>query len=269
MISTTAFERAHSGLHASSSVYTSLPSRPARAARPVTCGLKKETKKLAKTLKQHRKRLEGALNAGPVAAVGPALTADQQLPQLQIQAVLSEIHQLQSALTSIRALQEQKAAAKKASRRMSGMGSDSDSDSDSDCEDDDCSRPSLQRNSSIAVVAAGGVQCLQVAAPFVDQEVAALDICQSLPSPQQYASTGRLLVCQGKACMAKGALQVLQAASHAVSASPGMEVLPCKCVGKCKQGPAMRVRSDKQPGSAVLTELTPVEVPAALDQLLG
>jgi (2Fe-2S) ferredoxin len=265
----TVFERVQSGLHASSSVYTSLPSRHTRVARPVICSLKKETKKLSKTLKQHRKRLEGVLAAGSVPAVGPALTADQQLPQLQLQAVLSEIHQLQSALNSIRALQEQQAAARKAARRMSSSGSDSDSDSDSDCEDDrDCSRPSLLR-SSTAVVAAGGVQCLEVAAPVVDQELAALDICQSLPTPREYESTGRLLVCQGKACMAKGALQVLQAASHAVSASPGMEVLPCKCVGKCKQGPAIRVRRDQQPGSAVLTELSPVEVPAALDQLLG
>jgi NADH:ubiquinone oxidoreductase subunit E len=110
-----------------------------------------------------------------------------------------------------------------------------------------------------------GSVCLQT--PLIDQEQQ--DLCQQLPPPQQYTTTGRVLVCQGKACMRKGALQVLQAASHATAAAPGVEVLPCKCLGKCKQAPAMRVRTDQQLQSSLVTEVEALEVPEILEQLLG
>jgi (2Fe-2S) ferredoxin len=64
---------------------------------------------------------------------------------------------------------------------------------------------------------------------------------------------------------------VLQAASHATSASSGVEVLPCKCLGKCKQAPVMRVRAEgEREGqlSVVYTQVGPVEVPGILDQQL-
>jgi (2Fe-2S) ferredoxin len=244
-------------------------------------GLKKETKKLAKTLKSHRKRLESLLSAqATLMAPTGAAAVPQQLSQAELHAVLAEIAQLQTVLAAVRYQQQQ----------MASSSSSSSSDSDCGPRRMDMQQPvqqlkglqqlqagtsqtCAQQNVAAAVAAAtsmapvadsmGGSVVLQ--APLIHQES---DLCQQLPPPQQYTTTGRVLVCQGKACMRKGALQVLQAASHATAAAPGVEVLPCKCLGKCKQGPAMRVRTEQQQRSTLATELEPLEVPEILDQLL-
>lgn len=217
----------------------------------VACGgLKKQTKKLAKTLKTHRKRLETMLAS--------AVTSPQETSQMQLQAVLAEMAQLQDALQSIRVLQEQ--------QPRHSDSSDSDSDSDHEYEHRHRHRRAMVGGRSNMVVAAAAVSSIVLEPPAVDQELP--DITQQLPPPQQYSSTGRILVCQGKACMNKGALQVLQAASHAAAGSPGIEVIPCKCLGKCKQGPALRLRGE-QPGCTLLTQVSPLEVPDAVDQVFG
>lgn len=245
-------------------------------------GLKKETKKLSKTLKTHRKRLESLLAVTQHAVAAPSCgSAAPQLSQAELHAVLSEIAQLQTALAAVR---QQK-------RQLAAMCDGDSSDSDSDDDEPKRKRGSLmtmqpvqqmeqlQVGSSPVAVAAVSTQaaanatssssmgsvCLQV--PLVDQEHP--DVCQQLPPPLHYTTTGRVLVCQGKACMRKGALQVLQAASHATAASPGVEVLPCKCLGKCKQGPAMRVRTEQQQRSSLVTEVEALEVSEILDQLLA
>ncbi len=102
---------------------------------------------------------------------------------------------------------------------------------------------------------------------------------QPPPAPVTAASVshgaGRVLVCQGGKCQAKGALQVLQAVSAAVAdgngGAPEVQVLPCKCLGACKEGPAMRVKVDGAPpgaGAAAValhTRLTPEHVAPLLD----
>jgi (2Fe-2S) ferredoxin len=254
-------------------------------------GLKKETKKLTKTLKSHRKRLESLLSAQATLMAPTGAAAAPQLSPAELHAVLSEIAQLQTALAAVRNQQWQ----------MASMVSDCSSDSDSDCEEGpkqrrrmdmklqqvqqlqglqqlqagSTSQTCAQQNVATAVAASmapvadsgSGMTSVVLQVPLIDQEQPVL--CQQLPPPQQYATTGRVLVCQGKACMRKGALQVLQAVSHATAASLGVEVLPCKCLGKCKQGPAMRVRTEQQQRSSLITEIEPLEVPEVLDQLLG
>lgn len=259
-------------------------------------GIKKETKKLTKTLKSHRKRLESLLSA-QATLMAPTGTAIPQLSQAELHAVLSEIAQLQTALAAVRHQQRQLASMQAVS------DSSCSSDSDSDCEDGPkqqrkrmgakmqpvqqlqglqqlqagtgSSQTCAQQNVGTAVAAASmapvadssSMGSVVLQAPLIDQEQP--DLCRQLPRPQQYTTTGRVLVCQGKACLRKGALQVLQAVSHATAASPGVEVLPCKCLGKCKQGPAMRVRTEGQQRSSLVTEVEPLEVPEVLDQLLG
>jgi (2Fe-2S) ferredoxin len=265
--------------------------------RPVVmAGLKKETKKLTKTLKSHRKRLESLLAAQGAVMAPMGNSVVPQLSPAELHAVLSEIAQLQTSLAAVRNQQRQMAMTTTCESGCS-------SDSDSDCEDvaprkqrkqratmqpvqqlqglqqlqASSSQPFAQQTVAAAVAAGAaagslpsptsssmGTVCLQ--APLIDQEQP--DFCQQLPPPQQYTTTGRVLVCQGKACMRKGALQVLQAASHATAASPEVEVLPCKCLGKCKQGPAMRIRTEQQERSSLVTEIEPLEVPELLDQLL-
>jgi (2Fe-2S) ferredoxin len=254
-------------------------------------GLKKETKKLTKTLKSHRKRLESLLSAQATLMAPTGTAAAPQLSPAELHAVLTEIAQLQTALAAVRHQQ----------RQMASMVADNSSDRDSYCEDGPQQRRRSDMNLQQALqlqglqqLQAGGTSqaCAQqivatavvasmapvadssssmssvvLQVPLIDQEQP--DLCQQLPPPQQYAATGRVLVCQGKACMRKGALQVLQAVSHATATSPGLEVLPCKCLGKCKQGPAMRVRTEQQQRSSLITEIEPLEVPEVFDQLLG
>lgn len=81
---------------------------------------------------------------------------------------------------------------------------------------------------------------------------------------KQFQGSGRVMVCQGSKCRGKGALDVLHAVSALSTNSPGIEVLPCKCLGKCKQGAAMRVRTEGQKDE-VYTELTPQQLPAIFD----
>jgi (2Fe-2S) ferredoxin len=132
----------------------------------------------------------------------------------------------------------------------------------------------------------------------------------SLPnfSSRQYAGCGRVLVCQGSKCTAKGAgsikevrtccplflaqitcrcsclplptnsfaapttshpsacLASLQAVASCVGSSEGVTVLHVKCLGKCGQGPAMRVVAEGgDPRGQLYTRLHPTHVSAALD----
>jgi (2Fe-2S) ferredoxin len=58
---------------------------------------------------------------------------------------------------------------------------------------------------------------------------------------------------------------VLQAVSAVVGSSEDVAVLPCKCLGKCKQGPVVRVKQDGVVQCSVYTHLEPQQIPAILD----
>ncbi len=61
------------------------------------------------------------------------------------------------------------------------------------------------------------------------------------PTCEGSSACGRVMVCQGGKCQARGALAVLQAASAVVGSSGDVAVCTSKCLGKCSQGAAMRV----------------------------
>ncbi len=95
---------------------------------------------------------------------------------------------------------------------------------------------------------------------------AGLDLSSELFVPRAYPVPGRVLVCQGGKCQAKGALGVLQAVSAvAAGADSAVQVLPCKCLGKCKEGAVVRVKQDGVAKCAVYTQLEPAHVPGILD----
>ncbi len=66
-------------------------------------------------------------------------------------------------------------------------------------------------------------------------------------------------------CQRKGATELLSAVSALAAGSPGVEVVPCKCVGACSKGAAMRVRQQGQ-RCAVYTQLTPQQLPGIFAQ---
>lgn len=74
----------------------------------------------------------------------------------------------------------------------------------------------------------------------------------------------RVEVCQGKSCAKRGAADLLRQASAAGAGRPGVQVSGCKCLGKCKQGPAVRVRSGRE-RPTVLTQVRESSVFAGHD----
>ncbi|MEW5305412.1 MAG: hypothetical protein WDW38_011311 [Sanguina aurantia] len=68
----------------------------------------------------------------------------------------------------------------------------------------------------------------------------------------------RILVCTGSKCMDRGADEVLDAVTSARNAAGSMaQVVSCKCLGKCKMGPAMRVKPSDGTRSILHTGVTP------------
>lgn len=72
---------------------------------------------------------------------------------------------------------------------------------------------------SITIVTPSG-QPLNAALPDLDQ----LDLDSPDFAPRDYQTAGRVLVCQGSKCKAKGALGVLQAVSAVAGASDTVQV---------------------------------------------
>lgn len=255
-----------------SSAVGASPGVPRSCAVTATCSLKKESKRLAKTVKTHRKRLERLLERIEDPAV-PALVAElQQLNQTL--ADLKAAAARQQASDSRPQLTEAVLAAFGAP--TAGMRSHNAADSDCSSSDSSCSggsaagAPLLSSPvvASMALLAsspaAAGTSSSRAAGeasslpppPCIDGDEMLLD---QLAPPQEYAASGRVLVCQGSKCVAKGALGVLQAVSHATSQAPNVDVLPCKCLGKCSRGAAMRIKTAN--GSVALyTQVTPQQV---------
>lgn len=103
------------------------------------------------------------------------------------------------------------------------------------------------------------------AAPSVSRPMPpAIDFDNASYLPRHYESSGRVMVCQGSKCKAQGALGILQAASSVVGQS-AVEVLPCKCLGKCSLGPVMRVKGEGEVKGLLHLQLKPTEVGAVLD----
>lgn len=63
------------------------------------------------------------------------------------------------------------------------------------------------------------------------------------PRPAEPERT-RVAVCQGKACLKRGSAVLLEAATQQAAAyGKQLEVVPCKCLDKCKEGPNVAVRA--------------------------
>ena len=179
---------------------------------------------------------------------GRALSAALKQSRLRLNYAVAtaSISQISNVLSS--ALKEELLAttAERSLSRSSSVSSDS---------DDDCMP---------AVARVGISSRFAFPAASLPTSPASLDLALPEFRPRDYAGPAAapgscVLVCQGSKCRAKGALEVLQAASAVVGASPSVEVLPCKCLGRCGQGAAMRVLSPNSdiPGASSCPSLTP------------
>jgi len=78
----------------------------------------------------------------------------------------------------------------------------------------------------------------RTAAPMASVDLPQYQPRNSAMPSSSCPSTCQVFVCQGRKCQDRGARHVLQAASAVIGTS---SVMPCKCLGKCKLGVAMKV----------------------------
>lgn len=214
---------------------------------PPVAGLRKEKKKLAKTLKSHRKRVERLLASAKEESSGVALTG-----------ILEELKLLHRTIECSPLYDE-------------------DSSSSSDSDDENCENSHVRRRRGLESgtqdprPGAGGVVRPVVGAlAAVSLDVPAVDF-DDLAFPVELDVPGTILVCQGSKCQSAGALEVLQTVSAVAGTSAVVDVMPCKCLGKCKQGPALRVKSTAggQPSNTLYTAVAPAQVKGILARELS
>lgn len=77
---------------------------------------------------------------------------------------------------------------------------------------------------------------------LLDSPVAASSSSSSFQAAEAPRRPPRVMVCTGSKCADRGAATVLEAV--ALAAPDSVDVVPCKCLGKCRMGPAVRVRPE-------------------------
>ncbi|GFR44451.1 hypothetical protein Agub_g5683 [Astrephomene gubernaculifera] len=257
--------------------------------------LRKERKKLAKVLKSHRKVLEKRLSA--------LQTTELASP------VLSEL------LTELRSLTSQL----ENPRNAAPLYADSDSSDSSDSDDGDgavCATrsaatlarqlPSTPRASAANIEAglqsstSANISTNNSSIPNTTTMVVSglsgqVEVAMPAPlegwdwSEEDFRDAkfdgagGRVLVCTGSKCQRKGASEVLRAVSALAYGNPNVDVVPCKCVGKCSEGAAVRVRSSSnstaaagaggaaagRPSCATYTEVRPGNLRGVFEEHFG
>lgn len=87
------------------------------------------------------------------------------------------------------------------------------------------------------------------------------------------ATSGRVAVCMGGACRKRGAGALLLAFSEAAAAvgptASSVEVAPCKCLGKCKMGPAIEMEVPGAEAPALHLGVDALAVPELWDTYFG
>ncbi|KXZ54505.1 hypothetical protein GPECTOR_4g570 [Gonium pectorale] len=247
-----------------------LLTRPPAGPSTILCSsLRKERKKLAKVLKSHRKVLERRLSALTAAEIDAPVLSE----------LLSELRTLTSRLEDQRA----------ASLMYASESSDS-SDSDDECPARPAARVAAMHRSSQACVAGAGAAQRQpesaasvapAASPAVQHGPGSTLVVSGLSGQVELAvpeidegwqwsedefraakfegTGGRIMVCTGSKCQRKGATEVLRAVSALSEGNPAIDVVPCKCVGKCSAGAAIRVRPQGQ-ACATYTQVRPAQL---------
>lgn len=216
-----------------------LHSCAAAAPSAAACTTSKSSRKALKHLfKQHRKRLEDATLEDATSSLTRSAPNSSSLAcsaSTAVQPVLTDL------VTQLKALSLQLERSPGLERYLPDDGSGV------DCTTRSVSAAGTSAASTLAVAGRS------IAVPQLDYDEEAF-------SAMHFSGSGRVLVCQGSKCRALGAGQVLAAVSALGANSPGIEIVPCKCLGKCKEGPALRVRPEAQ-ACSLYTRVEPARLP--------
>ncbi|GBF90330.1 hypothetical protein Rsub_02436 [Raphidocelis subcapitata] len=213
---------------------------------------------LTSRLRSHRQRLEHLVATGATSAADlrPVVTELRQIADMATAAgawdrLRDQLHALERALA---------AASAPGSGASSSNGWQPAAGASSSDGDDAAAAAFAFGRQGVASSSGGGASTsgacvtvrtrggatVELAVP--DPDAAALGL-QPAPAPR-LAEGGKVIVCTGRKCCAQGARSTLAAAQRAAAGS-GVEVAASKCMGKCGQGPCVRVRVAGREGSAL------------------
>ncbi|KAG2426277.1 hypothetical protein HXX76_013034 [Chlamydomonas incerta] len=243
-------------------------SRPPAVASPVLCSsLRKERKKLSKVLKSHRKVLERRLSA--------LTTSSMDVDSPMLTELLAELRTLRSSLEGQRSA---------ALLHAADDSSDSDSDSDDGCDTRSAAALAARRRAAATAALTAAAATPQAMTSPTRMVVSGLEGQMELAVPEPLegwdwsetefraarfeGAAGRVMVCTGSKCQRKGAQQVLEAVSALADGNTNIEVVPCKCVGKCSAGAALRVRPQGQ-ACATYTQVRPAQLRDMFEEHFG
>ena len=216
-----------------------------------TCGNKK--KKMAEArLKAGRKRLADVILELQASPSFDSTVLQQQLMEVSFCMVqqapdyAAQVHSIShKILRSSESLAEKRLWNKQVDGVLCGMDEPcmSSSSSSSSSEDEDmqenCSQvPMMQSCADTEVSEVRSSNVVPMIAKLKKEKIMpikkdALEVVSNL------LSGARVSVCQGKACSKRGSAQLMEELS--MHAEEGVEVMPCKCLDKCKAGPNLEV----------------------------
>ncbi|WOL18393.1 hypothetical protein Cni_G27188 [Canna indica] len=251
-------------------------------ASPLRCGsgrIKKEEKKRAKLIKGLSKDLASlcSIGIGADAAEGLAAEVKGKMIMEAAELLMAELKQLKAQSKEMkRKLKEQKAA-KKASmmKDCAAVDDSSSSSSSSDSSDDECCNEVVRMRNlrTPAAVHGPNLETLPLAASELKTgEVAqhhiamnrpqqcsnnsisaSIGCCSSINSTTAAAAkpTSKIEVCMGGKCKRSGAMQLMEEFNKKLGREGA--VVGCKCMGKCRDGPNVRVVNHSADATAAAT----------------
>lgn len=158
------------------------------------------------------------------------------------------LEQLNQIKIEEKEMKKKKKEEKKLARKMDckeDSSSSSSESSESDCEEQQILRLSdLKTNTTATITVPDPVTSVPLPSPLA----APFSLPASAPAlvqtiPVEDVSPVKIEVCMGGKCKKAGSMDLLREFEEKVGAEGGVVVVGCKCMGKCKEGPNVRVSS--------------------------
>ncbi|KAG6485156.1 diacylglycerol O-acyltransferase 3-like [Zingiber officinale] len=232
---------------------------------PVRCGggKCKEEKKKAKLVKGLSKDLAALCSMGIGVGTNQGLAGEVKGKTFTevAEILMEELKQLRSQEKEMKRKKKEKKAAMKAAMKKdcneSSTSSSSSESSDSDCDGEIVNMNGLKNSVVVHETETGSLSIAPSVPPKSAEEtehhnpqkslqesgncsfVAPIGGCNSLKSIATEMAVNKIEVCMGGKCKRSGALELMEEFNKKIGSEGA--VVGCKCMGKCKEGPNVRV----------------------------
>ncbi|KAH7666537.1 Diacylglycerol O-acyltransferase protein [Dioscorea alata] len=196
----------------------------------VSCGGKKkeEKKKRAKLVKGLEKDLSALYSIGFGVEPEHGLTGEIQTKMFSeaAEVLLKQLKQLRVEEEEMKRKRKEEKAAKKAAKKMMMMKEKEDDDSESSCSSgSECCSATMELKSPETLIPRKEVACSIISNLVIEEK--------------QTGPMNKIEVCMGGKCKRSGAMQLLEEIDKKVGVEGA--VVGCKCMGKCRDAPNVRV----------------------------